>query len=385
MHLFWFFVTSTWLILSSLVINSSSESATVHYGSPTFSASENKKFNILAALFTSGGSHFIFFEPLLEALARRGHNLTVLSYNPRENNNIDANVLPNYKNVFLTDPKIIAKNVLNLEELWANYYNSYFPSSVVDIILLRNFGLTYCEMTFNNTAVRELIKSDQKFDLIFMETFCSDCALGFVHKFHAPVIALSSHEILPWINDRLGNPDNPSHIPGFHKFYSGKMTFMQRVMNTLHLWWVKVFYEIRFQWPNQKLVEEFFGPGVPPLSEIVKKTSALLVNTHYSIHGSRPYVPNVIEVGGIHIGKPKPLPDDIQKFLDDAPEGVLLFSWGSMIKTSTLSQEKLDALLNVFCEMPRKVILKWESEEMPRKLKNVMLKKWLPQFDLMSE
>ncbi|XP_033229593.1 UDP-glucuronosyltransferase 2B15-like [Belonocnema kinseyi] len=369
------------MVLSSLVIISSSKSTLVHNGSPNFSNTENKKLNILAALFTSSGSHFAFFKPLLEELARRGHNLTVLSYNPRKNNNIDANVLPNYNDVLLTDPKFIGENVINLQEKPVDSYFINFDN----IFRMRHFGLTYCEMTLNNPEVRQLIKSDQKFDLIFMETFCGDCALGFVHKFQAPFIALSSHEIMPWINDRLGNPDNPSFIPEFFKLHAGPMNFMQRVLNTLSLLADKLAYEIGYTGPHQKLVDDAFGPGVPPLNEIAKNTSALLVNTHYSIHGSRPYVPNVIEVGGMHIGKPKPLPDDIKKFLDDSPEGVLLFSWGSMVNASSMLQVKLDAMLNVFSEVPRKVILKWESDELPRKLKNVMIKKWLPQFDIMSE
>lgn len=33
----------------------------------------------------------------------------------------------------------------------------------------------------------------------------------------------------------------------------------------------------------------------------------------------------------MHISVPKPLPYDIQMFLDDAQEGVFLFSWVSMI------------------------------------------------------
>ncbi|XP_033229946.1 UDP-glucuronosyltransferase 2B15-like isoform X2 [Belonocnema kinseyi] len=380
MNFFGLIIISTLMVISSLVMKATSESATAHYGSPSFSASENKKLNILAALFTSSGSHFTFFKPLLEELARRGHNLTVLSYNPRKNNTMDTKILHNYKDVLLTDPKLITRNVVNVEKMVSN---SYFIN-MGKFFRLRELGLKYCEMTFNNTEVRELIKSDQRFDLIFMETFSTDCALGFVHRFQAPFIALSSHEIMPWINDRLGNPDNPSYIPEFFKLYSGQMRFMQRVMNTLGLWWAKFIYEIAFQCPNQKLVEDTFGPEVPPLSEIAKKTSALLVNTHYSIHGSRPYVPNVIEVGGMHIGEPKPLPDDIQKFLDNARKGALLFSWGSMVNTSTLTQKKLDALLNVFEKMPRKVILKWEYDEFPRKMKNVMIKKWLPQFDIMN-
>lgn len=34
----------------------------------------------------------------------------------------------------------------------------------------------------------------------------------------------------------------------------------------------------------------------------------MLINQHYSLSGSRPYVANVVEVGGLQLGQIKPLP-----------------------------------------------------------------------------
>lgn len=41
-----------------------------------------------------------------------------------------------------------------------------------------------------------------------------------------------------------------------------------------------------------------------------------MVNTHFSIHAARPLVPNVIEVGGLHIEEPKPLDQVITYVID---------------------------------------------------------------------
>lgn len=56
------------------------------------------------------------------------------------------------------------------------------------------------------------------------------------------------------------------------------------------------------------LIRERFGPGLPPINEIVKNTSLMLINQHYSLSGSTPYTANVVEVGGLHVGPAKPLP-----------------------------------------------------------------------------
>lgn len=47
--------------------------------------------------------------------------------------------------------------------------------------------------------------------------------------------------------------------------------------------------------------------NMPYLGEIVKNTSLIFVNTHYSLSGARPVTPAVVEIGGIHIKAPKPL------------------------------------------------------------------------------
>lgn len=48
-----------------------------------------------------------------------------------------------------------------------------------------------------------------------------------------------------------------------------------------------------------------FGDDMPSVTDIAKKISLLLVNTHYSLSGPRALSPKVIEVGGVHIKEPK--------------------------------------------------------------------------------
>ena len=347
--------------------------------SAVFTSSE-QKLNILGAFHHPGKSHFDVFQPLLEELARRGHHVTVVSFFPRKVNDTRTEPLPNYKDINLGGSVDIWLNVVDLSGISYSFLNH-----VEELFRLREWGLEHCEAGLKTPEVRQLIKSNLKFDLILTENFNSDCFLGFVHRFQAPFIALASHPILPWGNDRMGNPDNPSYVPSSFLGLSPQMKFVDRIINTLFTNFAKLMFDTVYQWSTQKIVEEAFGPGVPPLSEIAKKTSAFLHNTHYSLHGARPHVPNVIEIGGIHIGKEKKLPEDIKTFLDDASEGAVLFSWGSMVRASTLPKQKLQAVLKVIGNIPRKVIWKWEVDDLPGKPNNVMIKKWLPQFDVMSE
>uniref|UniRef100_A0A0C9RNU1 UDP-glucuronosyltransferase n=1 Tax=Fopius arisanus TaxID=64838 RepID=A0A0C9RNU1_9HYME len=336
---------------------------------PSTSESPGKRLRILGAFAHPGKSHFAVFKPLLEELANRGHDVTVISYFPRSNS---SPPLPNYKDIDLAGEDNIFVEVVDLQTL--DY------SLLREFMLLRHWGLECCQRSLDNKDVQRLIKSNAKFDLIITEVFNSDCFLGFVHRFKAPFIGLSSHVLMPWANGRLSNERNPSYVPILFLGYGPKMGFMERVENYLAHKIFNFAYGVFCNGPTQKLVEEAFGPNVPALDDIAKNISAILVNSHYSLHGAAPNLPNIVEVGGLHIPeKHQPLPADIQKFLDDASEGVVFFSWGSMIKASSMDQRTLGEVLQALGSIPWKVLWKWEDEHLPGKPDNVMVKKWVPQ------
>lgn len=58
---------------------------------------------------------------------------------------------------------------------------------------------------------------------------------------------------------------------------------------------------------DNAVLRKRFGDDMPPVADIAKKISLILVNTHYSLSGPRALTPKVIEVGGVHIKEPKPI------------------------------------------------------------------------------
>ncbi len=50
-----------------------------------------------------------------------------------------------------------------------------------------------------------------------------------------------------------------------------------------------------------------------------------------------------------------------------------------------MPEEKKRIFLSVFSKLKLKVLLKWETEEMEGKPDNVMLRKWMPQQDVLGE
>lgn len=78
----------------------------------------------------------------------------------------------------------------------------------------------------------------------------------------------------------------------------------------------------------------FLEPGkpLPLIEDLYQNISLILVNAHRSTSKPRPLMPNIIYYGGAHIKPPKPLPSDLQQYLDTAEHGVIVFSLGSYLQ-----------------------------------------------------
>lgn len=74
-----------------------------------------------------------------------------------------------------------------------------------------------------------------------------------------------------------------------------------------------------------------------------------------------------------------------QEFLDNGSEhGVIYFSFGSCIRSVDLPMEQLYAFIETFRLMKQKILWKYEGDVLPNMPSNVMIKKWLPQSDVLA-
>lgn len=255
-------------------------------------------YKILGILPHPGKSHFDVFEPLLKALAVKGHEVTVISHFPQQQS------LKSYRDVSLkgtAPPLVDAFNVDNYKGAWYEKYLGNF--------LLAYFGYKSCVTGLSSRQMQDFLRSNQTFDLIIMEYFNTDCYLGFAHKFNAPIISVGSCTLMPWLNERFANPDNPAYIPLNLLRHSDHMSFLERVDNTIGYVYSSIMSFLLMEIPSNILAKRYFGDDVPNLREIAYNTSLMLENVHFSLSFPRPQVPSIIDVGGIHIGTVKKLPE----------------------------------------------------------------------------
>lgn len=175
-----------------------------------------------------------------------------------------------------------------------------------------------------------------------------------------------------------------SYVPQPFLRFTDKMSFSERLENTFTSLVEDVLYGAIHLPQQRRLYEKYFPNAKKTFYESYRGSSLIFMNTHISLSSARPLLPNMIEIGGIHVEEAKPLPKDIQEFLDLATDGAILFSMGSFIKSKDWPEAKRESFVKAFGKLKQKVLWKYENETLPNKPENVMIGSWIPQRDIVA-
>ncbi|XP_030647783.1 UDP-glucuronosyltransferase 2B11 isoform X7 [Chanos chanos] len=117
--------------------------------------------------------------------------------------------------------------------------------------------------------------------------------------------------------------------------------------------------------------------------EMMGKADIWLIRTYWDFEYPRPLVPNFKYVGGIHCRPAKPLPKDMEEFVESSgDDGVVVFSLGSMIKNMT--KERANVIASALGQIPQKVLWRYSGEKPETLAPNTRLYDWIPQNDLLG-
>lgn len=111
-----------------------------------------------------------------------------------------------------------------------------------------------------------------------------------------------------------------------------------------------------------------------------------LVNSNPVLDGAESLPQNIIEIGGMHIKDPKPIPSDIDEFLLKSKKGAVLVSFGSNFRSDEFGGKRIEEILDAFRQLPDyNFIWKFETTEMLKNVPpNVMTRAWLSQNDILA-
>jgi len=76
---------------------------------------------------------------------------------------------------------------------------------------------------------------------------------------------------------------------------------------------------------------------------------------------------------------------DLGQFLDNAMEGFIYVSLGTVTTCHTLPKKTLRNFVEVFSKLPYKIVWKFECDELPGKLDNAFISKWFLQQSVLGK
>ncbi|XP_020710321.2 UDP-glucosyltransferase 2-like isoform X2 [Athalia rosae] len=314
---------------------------------------------------------------VMKGLADRGHRVDVLSPFPLNKPH------PNYTDLSIADDVPRMTNNMNYELVKAISGSSAG-------LFIHMTGTEICRL-LELPLLQDLINNppkDPPYDLVVTELFYSNCYFAFGRHLGVPVVAITPSPMIPYANEPLGNPLNTAYVSDIEDDSIKNLTFWGRLKNTI-ITWYRIFqsrYHIEVQ---NDYVKKYFGEDMPEVRQLERELSLLLVNSHHSLNGVRPFTPAVVEVGGLHVKKKKKsdlLPSNVKKWLDENDQGFVYCSFGSMVKIESFPNETVLQIYSAFSKLsPIRVLMKVAvPESLPPGLpKNVLTMSWLPQEEIL--
>ncbi|CAL8107636.1 unnamed protein product [Orchesella dallaii] len=332
---------------------------------------------IIFLLPIASTSHKIVFDPLIKALALRDHDVTVVS--PISSQNLPSSVKEIHPATVeelgygLTS---VGKDLLETRKLLKS---SYFPFFQWNVSLVENG----CHKLYKDVQIKYLLKGMKKFDLAIVSGLQNECALGLVDFFRIPHMYLTPGAAPNYVSSRFGHYFPTSYVPSPYTDFDRRMTFLERCTNFIVETILLVFARFYLYPQYEDIYRGYLGEDTPSIEEIEDNVGVVLINTNFIMSHPRPLPPNLIEVGGMHCRPPRPLPTELDKFLSEAEEGVIYFSFGSAVLAKDVPKHVIDIFLNVFADLDQRIIWKWDDPNVKRPY-NVMVMPWLPQQDILG-
>lgn len=260
------------------------------------SASVNEAARILAVFPTPSISHQVVFRPLVHELAKRGHEVVVVTTDP----------------VF---PKGQApKNLTEIDvhdmsyRLWKEFVESS-TGSQDDSFMQVKIGLELIKEIFirqMETAEVQKVLKEGNFDLLMLEALARP-ALALSHVFNVPVIQVSSFGAAMGNYECVGAPAHPLLYPTLFRQKIINITLLEKASEMYNHFKLKRLVDSLEDSENE-MVRKLFGNDVPNLSELCNNVDMIFFNINPLFESNRPVPPSVIYMGGLHQNPLKELP-----------------------------------------------------------------------------
>lgn len=250
--------------------------------------------------------------------------------------------------------------------------------------MLYTFQSHYCDEMLSST---ELIKEIRDADLIVGELLYL-CASLVADELSLPLVIIGASSLSTPTGIALGLPFTPSYVPQWDMQLPREWSLLDRARNLLQ--WMKLYdlYSSTLCSIYGKIKAKHNITPDKSIQETLGRVDLIIGQMPFGLEHPRPLNPNTRVVGPFLPSPPKPLPDELEQFVQSAgDEGVILVSFGTIMGVyRTIEEKMLQMMAKAFSKLPQKVIwkLKLEGTSKFSVSDNVKLLPWLPQNDILG-
>ncbi|XP_064102909.1 UDP-glucuronosyltransferase 2A3-like [Macrobrachium nipponense] len=348
-----------------------------------FGVSDAARILVLHPMYAA--SHVLTLRALATALVGQGHQVEVIRWK-------DEHHYPTANHPNITEHVMAINNTdgsiphLTVEErasflmpqslMWNK--GTHWTALPVDAFLTID---AFCQTLFEAESLRSYLRQ-RKFDVAIVDLIYNECSLGLAHDLGLATIGY-------WAFTFAGGEPQyttafcpPSAVPLILSHYEDSMSFSQRIFNHFLAIASHIVMQVQFFITNHKI--QTYLPGTPYPSTLLANLSGLLINSHPTVDYPRLLPPSFINVGGMQIHKPKPLPQDLEEFVAGSGDaGIVLFTMGFIFNSRVVPVSTLKAFMGAFGRLNQRVLMKLEGSY-AKPPPNVKIVNWVPQQDVLA-
>ncbi|KAM3867852.1 UDP-glucuronosyltransferase 2A2-like [Diretmus argenteus] len=332
------------------------------------------------------GSHWINLKPVLEMLIDRGNQVTVLipstsmfmnasepsrfRYEPF-NNSISMEALEEFVE------EALHFTMYEMDRL--NFVQMHFK--LLDIFRRDiKYSLQYLDGVLKSDAVVGRLK-EARYDLLLADPIYPGSDL-LAEMLDIPLVYTLRFSMAHNWERLCGQlPTPPSFVPAAMSKVTDKMNFADRLWNVVFYGYMDLLSS--YVWQD---LDEYYTDfrGKPTSAcEIMSRADIWLMRTYWDFDFPRPLLPNFKFIGGLHCRPAKPLPEDMEEFVQSSGDaGVVVFTLGSAIKNITT--EKGNMIASALAQIPQKVLWRYSGSKPETLGANTRTYDWIPQNDLLG-
>ncbi|XP_029019108.2 UDP-glucuronosyltransferase 2A1-like isoform X4 [Betta splendens] len=333
------------------------------------------------------GSHWINMKPVLDTLVDRGHQVTVLVPS------VSMYMKTNETSRFRYEPFDVSFTMADLKAFLEEFLH-FSIHEMAEMNFLQILG-RFLDMMKNNLEISlqyldGVLKSDTiikklkdgKYDLLLADPIYPGSDLT-AEILGIPLVFTLRFSMAHNVERYCGQlPTPPSYVPAAMSKLTDKMSFSERLGNVLFYAVQDIMLDRMFWKELDKYYSEIKGKPTSAC-QTLSRADIWLMRTYWDFDFPRPLLPNFKFVGGIHCRPAKPLPDDMEEFVQSSGDnGIVVFSLGSII--NNITTDKANLIASSLAQIPQKVLWKYSGEKPKTLGANTRIYDWIPQNDLLG-